>query len=396
MRLLASLALLCLFAGTQLSPAVAKPPDLPLNQTTTCAPSAADAAPATGVPTGQSGGPLMLNGAAPGEVLDASRTETICALINWICPGASVPFRMLHLFGPRDANGLRAILGPQFDSSQPSPQTKAAPPQTGPGSTCPYLEAETEETPPSPDPAQFHGDVLANLEKLKIAEHLYSQAEQRRREGKLTDARRDYEQVRKLCPGSRYDAMAANKLQHLNDKTRPGEEAAASVATSKSAETAVERGCLGPPERIAELIEQAQRDYADGRYYDAEMSAETARRLDPECPAASMLLEKCREVIANEKKACAKKVDHRGRFQAQVVVRRKVTEPTATTGELEEEETQSGDDEAPCFSIMEPNHKLVAESMERSGQRSWCGNQLRRLGSLMDRVTQPAARRTSK
>jgi hypothetical protein len=391
LRLLALLAPLCLFAGTQPSPAVAKQPDLPLDRTTTCVPSAAG-----GVQTGQSSDHVVLRIAVPGEVLDVTRTGAVCALIDWICPCASLPLQIRTALGLGFSRWPSATLS-KSRSGEASSKRRADASQAERESTCPYLRDGAAEKAPLPNSTNFRGEVLENLDKLKSAQDLYAQAEKSRRLGKLADARRGYERIKKLCPGSRYDVMAANRLQHLNDQASAGDEIERFVEAVQKELAATRDGAVTSLEdRVAELVEEAQRDYADGRCAEAALLAGVAERLDPECPAARTLVEKCRGLRVKEKQPDVTSRGGRTSLQAQVVVRRKVSEVTATLEELEEEGAQYPSLEEPCFIVVKPDQKLVAESMERSGPGSWCGDQLRRLGSVLDRVTSPEMGRAGK
>jgi hypothetical protein len=95
-------------------------------------------------------------------------------------------------------------------------------------STCPYLQ-RTAPNPEamSPDAGTDPDSVSENLEKLNRAHALYRKAEQRRRAGLPGDASVLYELVRRLCPGSRYDHLAARGLRKLQESASPdtGEEA---------------------------------------------------------------------------------------------------------------------------------------------------------------------------
>jgi hypothetical protein len=88
--------------------------------------------------------------------------------------------------------------------------------------TCPYLKeqaAHKQETSPCPPDAP--ATVLENLKKLEQAQKLYHRAESYRRNGHTDEARAAFESVRRLCPGSRFDAMAGDRLQQMRAATAP-------------------------------------------------------------------------------------------------------------------------------------------------------------------------------
>jgi hypothetical protein len=89
----------------------------------------------------------------------------------------------------------------------------SAAPQT-PGLTCPYLKPQSAGKPPA-DADRLERGVLDNLEKLEEARRVYRKAERHTEAGEWEQARACYERVQALCPGSRYDELAAAGLRDV-------------------------------------------------------------------------------------------------------------------------------------------------------------------------------------
>ena len=78
-------------------------------------------------------------------------------------------------------------------------------------SDCPYMQAQGMKLPPK----AMTASVLDNLGKIETARKLYDQAEKERCAGHLDSACRNYEEVQRLCPGSRFDEQASAHLAEL-------------------------------------------------------------------------------------------------------------------------------------------------------------------------------------
>jgi hypothetical protein len=88
--------------------------------------------------------------------------------------------------------------------------------------TCPYLrEQAARKDQPAACPPEAPATVLENLDKLNQAQKAYRRAEACRRKGRIEEARAAYETVRHLCPGSRYDALAGERLRQIQAGTVP-------------------------------------------------------------------------------------------------------------------------------------------------------------------------------
>lgn len=193
------LAALC-GVGWCVSAAAAKPPDLPIDEKIYCAP---------GMP------PDGAVPAAPGEdddvhvraaQLGALRTASRCVL-----------FAAHPLLALLPVEEWLADAEEQAEAPAPVSGGYVLPPAGEPANdfTCPYLreKADREQDPSCPQTA-VPGSVLENLEKLEQAARVYREAGAARRAGQFEDARKAYESIRQLCPGSRYDRLACEQLVH--------------------------------------------------------------------------------------------------------------------------------------------------------------------------------------
>jgi hypothetical protein len=157
---------------------------------------------------------------------------------------------------------------------------------------CPYLQ-RTESGKHSAETADdMPQDVLDNLDKLEQAHLLAQQAERCLRRGRPDLASRRYEEIKALCPGSRYDRLATQQLQSMRGASPSGElaEPIRATRTEHLLNTGPKPKCV--EEQVAELLEECQRAYADGRYRKAARLARRALVLDPECVAARALVAK--------------------------------------------------------------------------------------------------------
>ncbi len=151
------------------TPALAKPPGLPKNQKIICAP------PAHQIRAGSLGGPVEL-----------------------ILPAESVPSMRLEVEPADQLSGPKGNQAPLAEV------------------TCPYLRQKAaESTEQAAETNVPSASVGENLEKLDKAQQYYHEAEYYRRHGCSNVARALYEEIRKLCPGSRYDRKAAVRLRRL-------------------------------------------------------------------------------------------------------------------------------------------------------------------------------------
>jgi len=90
-------------------------------------------------------------------------------------------------------------------------------------SKCPYVQAQA--TKPPTKNALVAANVLDNLGKIEAARKMLEQAEQERCAGYIDMACRKYQEVQKLCPGSRLDEEAGSRLAelHAKDLNSPGD-----------------------------------------------------------------------------------------------------------------------------------------------------------------------------
>jgi hypothetical protein len=109
-------------------------------------------------------------------------------------------------------------------SACPAPSTEAE---------CPYLRQQaTDIQAAATGSAARPVSVLDNLEKLDKAHEAYNEAEYHRRQGRLDTACDLYERVLQLCPGSRFDRMAADRLAELRALAPAARDATASEEQS--------------------------------------------------------------------------------------------------------------------------------------------------------------------
>jgi hypothetical protein len=151
-------------------------------------------------------------------------------------------------------------------------------------STCPYVrqQAAAAQTPVCSTP--LPGNVLENMDKLEEARQTLEQADHCRRTGHLVAACHSYEQIHRLCPGSRYDQSA---MQHLSEIRS---ELASRYAPRQEKPSAEEAEAAPVASQVATLMQQYQMFFKQGMYSEAQRCAVQARALDPECaPAAAAI-----------------------------------------------------------------------------------------------------------
>lgn len=112
---------------------------------------------------------------------------------------------------------------PQSCPSCPScPPCPAAPCYPDKGCTCPYLQKQQQEMMHCDPDEVFKESVLDNIDKLIKAQKAFKKAERLRREGDLDRASYWYAKVKEICPGSRYDMLATERLGEVS--TQQSEE----------------------------------------------------------------------------------------------------------------------------------------------------------------------------
>jgi hypothetical protein len=79
--------------------------------------------------------------------------------------------------------------------------------------TCPYLRQQEQKKQSTKKPVPVEDATpISNIEKLERAAKMYEEAEVLAHQGEMKKACALYTSIRKLCPGSRYDQMAAERL----------------------------------------------------------------------------------------------------------------------------------------------------------------------------------------
>lgn len=175
---------------------------------------------------------------------------------GWKVPGnggkGSVSERFLVLATPRVAvNKEVEVTPPRQEVARPLPRAVE-------------ISAFERTTVPAPQPIP----VADNVAKWEQAERLCLLAERHLRKGRSRLAREAYEEVRRLCPGTQYDALAAERLQTLRTQDAAGEEQEHNAAAAKN---------------LARLLEAYHQACAEGRLTEATQLAVQALALDPAC-----------------------------------------------------------------------------------------------------------------
>src|SRR5262249_15400767 len=142
-------------------------------------------------------------------------------------------------------------------------------------------------------PYALSASILENLIKLECARQSYRRAEGYREIGQLDLASLYYEKTKSLCPGSRFDQLATVKLRTIY----AGDVAGTVEEAETPEQSRVRTPMIRVEQQVAELLEDCQRAYADGRYHEAAALAKRAQQLDRQCMAARALLAKSRRVI---------------------------------------------------------------------------------------------------
>lgn len=273
-------ACLCLVL---LLPVAAKPPDLPVDPRDQCKEHRPESLPAD---RGSQLDPAEEAGAdvadAPAGVIDCG-CEIAAAL--WIaaerwCAGVAEAIGASRT-GPREA--------PHQMPCRCEGQGSAGDLQ----SDCPYLrERAARRAAPAAGPDDLSESIFENLDKLEQARKCYFRAEGYRKTDRPAAASLYYERAKYLCPGSRFDRLASERLRALYAGAGAGAAEEAEEPPSKRSGP----GDTGVPAevRVAELLEASQRAYADGRYAEAAALARQASRLDPGCAAARALAVRAR------------------------------------------------------------------------------------------------------
>lgn len=82
-------------------------------------------------------------------------------------------------------------------------------------SVCPYLKQKAQEVPTVPVEDAIQGTVSDNIDKLIKARKVLKKAEEYQERGELDRAGRLYEKVKALCPGSRLDHEATERIEEI-------------------------------------------------------------------------------------------------------------------------------------------------------------------------------------
>lgn len=159
-----------ILSRVSLSPALAKPPDLPVNEKVDCKEQ-----PKIPLPPG----------AAEGQAATAKESTQITVAIDVVTPCL--------------CDWLGACVERLVDRLTALQDTRA----------CPYLQHKNCREERGPAASQPAGTVLENLEKPELAREMFERGERHRLGGWLHAAERCYERVQELCPGSEWAHRAS-------------------------------------------------------------------------------------------------------------------------------------------------------------------------------------------
>jgi tetratricopeptide (TPR) repeat protein len=271
------LAALC-GAGSWTASAAAKPPDLPIKEQIYCAP------------------------VTPGDAASQTTTEADTHARAAEATALRTVSRCL-LFGAHPLLALLPVDEWLVDDEEDAPAVGLPPADV----TCPYLREKISREQEAPLPASaMPGTVLENLNKLEQAAQLYRQAGSCRRAGRTDEARDCYESIHELCPGSRYDRLAGEKLQTIEaGQSPPATEAAGEeeevpgpchgkpgYGLKKGATHDDRQSALDVEGQVTVLLERCQDAFNAGQYAEADTLARRALALSPEKVAGHPLVYK--------------------------------------------------------------------------------------------------------
>jgi hypothetical protein len=136
-------------------------------------------------------------------------------------------------------------------------------------------------------PADAPGSVGDNLQKLTYARKLLKQADFYRRTGQEGPAQYYYEMVQQLCPGSRYDQVAGQRLNSLRDKqaVRAPEPVRPTPSPMPVSEYLKMKNTpeFKRNQEVSDYLSQYWQACAEGRMSEAVQWAVQALALDPAC-----------------------------------------------------------------------------------------------------------------
>lgn len=255
------------------------------------------------------------------------------------------------------------------------------------GSPCPYLRQLGKGATVAPTTAaELKTGVLENLERLARARAAYQAGEAALIRGQDDGARQEFEAVGRLCPGSRYDRMAAARLRTIQARsTSPPTEEAGAEEQDEPPQVCVPRE--GRVEgRVAEFLEAGQRAYAEGHYRQARELASGALALDPACVAAQTLVARTRISRARQ-----------GTADAEWAQRRLLPVGPAAGDDLaaDGDDLAADGEEAPAWSLEIVEQKGFEETAEPPALATpWLERWLRAIGGLRPgpSVASPAPR----
>jgi hypothetical protein len=163
---------------------------------------------------------------------------------------------------------------------------------------CPYLQRGSC----SPEANQsMHPTPLDNFERLMKAGRLYRKAEHCRAAGHFERACRLYERCKELCPGSRIEQLACERLEQLYARkavdVAPAAEEAEALPMPHEVGSRYDRlqtECLSI---VDELRDKASQLLEQGNYLEAAALAEMAYQFSSDCENVFNLLAKAHAIL---------------------------------------------------------------------------------------------------
>lgn len=201
-------SIFCAFVCAAFGAASAKPPGTPINEKVNCEERSAGRLPYDPTPPH-----TPLHAPYIDTTAQSFEMEITNGVIDPIYPMVS---ELLRVYGKGVLNWFAGFTESQSTEEVCEPPSSAL--TYSP--ICPYLQQKSA-TPVQPACTEcLSADIFENLNKLEKAQKLQRQAEFYRRTGHPEAARHCYKQMRRLCPGSRFDQLAQDGLAALVPQTR--------------------------------------------------------------------------------------------------------------------------------------------------------------------------------
>ncbi len=254
------------------------------------------------------------------------------------------------------------------------PQTgQPASPALSSGVTCPYLKQQASRPKVAAQPVTgLETSVLDKLNDLTKARHMLDEADNCCRTGNYAKAREFYHQVQQLCPGSRFDRDATERLKQIKNSEKVSPAGVMFGNTPTSALTPdlgipIQADQFDKPERlVGQYLEGCHKAFLAGHYKRAEKLAAKALELDPAAVAASPLVYKCN--LLRQLQDHARKCGYCLPFLSDYVSEDD-QEPDAAEEESSDDSSEDEQAVRPCLPAIDPKivdalEKVLAESAD--------------------------------